>query len=122
MVAGFLVVWRGRRLGRVVAEPLPVVVRAAETVEGRGRLYHAAGARGSAAEALRSGTRDRVSARLGAGRSPAPEVLVDLVASRTSRPATDVHALLYGPPPVDDAALVLLARTLDALALEVSGS
>ncbi|MCU1601000.1 MAG: hypothetical protein JWO22_1709, partial [Frankiales bacterium] len=32
----FLVLWRGRRLGRVVLEPLPVVVRAAETVEGRG--------------------------------------------------------------------------------------
>ncbi|WP_345396592.1 DUF4350 domain-containing protein [Nonomuraea salmonea] len=28
--------WRGRRLGPVVAEKLPVVVRAAETVEGRG--------------------------------------------------------------------------------------
>ena len=122
VTAGFLIVWRGRRLGRVVPEPLPVVVRAAETVEGRGRLYHAAGARSSAAEALRSGARDRLAARLGAGRHPVPEVLVDLVADRTGRPAPDVHALLYGPPPTDDAALVLLARALDALALEVSGS
>ncbi|NKY41206.1 DUF4350 domain-containing protein, partial [Cellulomonas septica] len=32
-------VWRGRRLGRVVPEPLPVVVPAAETTRGRGRLY-----------------------------------------------------------------------------------
>ncbi len=31
--------WRGRRLGPLIAERLPVVVRAAETVEGHGRLY-----------------------------------------------------------------------------------
>ncbi|WP_162795255.1 DUF4350 domain-containing protein, partial [Nonomuraea lactucae] len=44
--------WRGRRLGPVVTERLPVVVRAAETVEGRGRLYRARRARARAAEAL----------------------------------------------------------------------
>ncbi|MEZ0449612.1 DUF4350 domain-containing protein, partial [Cellulomonas sp. ICMP 17802] len=30
--------WRGRRLGRLVTEPLPVVVRAGEATRGRGRL------------------------------------------------------------------------------------
>ena len=44
-----LALWRARRLGPVVAEPLPVVVRAAETVEGRARLYRRGGARGQAA-------------------------------------------------------------------------
>ena len=122
VVAVVGICWRGRRLGRVVPEPLPVVVRAAETVEGRGRLYRAAGARGTAAEAFRSGARDRCAARLGAGRHPTPEGLVELVAGRTGRPAADVQALLYGPPPADDGALVRLARDLDALALEVSGS
>ncbi|MBD0674266.1 DUF4350 domain-containing protein, partial [Streptomyces sp. CBMA156] len=38
--------WRGRRLGPVVSENLPVVVRAAETTEGRARLYRRARARG----------------------------------------------------------------------------
>jgi hypothetical protein len=114
--------WRSRRLGRVVAEPLPIVVRAAETVEGRGRLYRAAGSRGTAAEALRSGARDRLGQRLGAGRHPEPEVLAELVAARTSRPATQVQDLLYGPPPVDDAALVRLATDLDDLIQEVAGS
>ena len=37
-----LALWRGRRIGPVVAEPLPVVVRATETVEGRARLLRAA--------------------------------------------------------------------------------
>ncbi len=53
-------IWRGRRLGPILVEPLPVAVRAAETVEGHGRLYHRLGARDRAAEALRSGTRARL--------------------------------------------------------------
>jgi hypothetical protein len=60
VVAGVLALWRARQLGRVVEEPLPVVVRAAEAVEGRARLYRAAGARQTAAEALQAATRDRV--------------------------------------------------------------
>ena len=34
--------WRGRRFGRLVTEPLPVVVRAVETTESRGRMYRKA--------------------------------------------------------------------------------
>ena len=54
----FLVVgvWRGRRLGPIMTEPLPVTVRAAETVEGHGRLYHRLNARDRAANALRAGS------------------------------------------------------------------
>ena len=44
---------RGRRLGRLVREPLPVVVRAIETTESRGRLYRRAGDRARAAAVLR---------------------------------------------------------------------
>jgi hypothetical protein len=44
------------------------------------------------------------------------------VAARTGRPATEVEALLYGPSPADDAALVRLADDLDALIREVAGS
>jgi hypothetical protein len=117
-----LALHRGRRLGRVVPEPLPVVVPAAETVRGRGRLYRAAGALGTAAEALRSSARDRVGLRVGAGRNPAPEVLVALVAGRTTRLSPDLQDLLYGPPPADDAALVRLADDLDTLIQEVAGS
>ena len=122
VVVVVLALWRGRRLGRVVPEPLPVVVRSAETVEGRGRLYRAAGARATAADVLRAGTADRLARRLGAGLHPSPETVVELVARRWTRPAAEVEALLYGPPPADDDALVRLARDLDALTQEVSGS
>jgi hypothetical protein len=117
-----LALWRARRLGRVVPENLPVVVRAAETVEGRGRLYRAASSRATAAEALRAGARDRLARRVGAGRAPSPEVLISLVTSRTTTDSSQVQALLYGPSPADDAALVRLADDLDVLILEVAGS
>jgi len=110
-----LALWRGRRLGRVVLERLPVVVRAAETVEGHGRLYQAAGARGTAAEALRRAAL-RTLARLShGGEPPSPEALTALVAERAGRDGAVVRNLLYGPPPADDAALVRLASQLDAL-------
>ncbi len=42
-------VWRGRRLGPLVIENLPVVVRSRETMEGRARLYQRSSSRGSSA-------------------------------------------------------------------------
>ena len=119
LLAGLLLaLWRGRRLGPPVAEPLPVVVRAAEAVEGRSRLYRRAQARDRAAAALRSGALARMVPRLGidaaGGVNPPPDVVVAAVAIRSGRPDADVHAVLYGPAPADDAALVALADALDS--------
>jgi hypothetical protein len=114
-----LALWRGRRLGPVVVEPLPVVVRAAEAVEGRARLYEAAGARERAANALRAGLRDRLVRVLGLAADASPQTMVAAVTSRTGRDAVVVTDLLYGPPPPDDAALVRLADELDRLDSEV---
>jgi hypothetical protein len=110
---------RGRRLGPLVTEPLPVVVRAAETVEGRSRLLRGARARGSGAEALRAATRRRLGTRLGLGPPPYQAALVERVASRTGRGAGDVTELLYGSSPVDDRTLVALATALDRLEEEM---
>ncbi|WP_019685676.1 DUF4350 domain-containing protein, partial [Mycobacterium avium] len=49
VVVLLVAVWQGRRPGPLVAEELPVVVRASETVEGRGRLYRSRRARDRAA-------------------------------------------------------------------------
>ncbi|HMC70147.1 MAG TPA: DUF4350 domain-containing protein, partial [Mycobacteriales bacterium] len=57
--------WRGRRLGAVVTEQLPVTVRAAETVEGHARLYRRANAHGRAAELLRKATASRLAGYFG---------------------------------------------------------
>ena len=112
--------WRSRRLGPVVAEPLPVVVRSAEAVEGRARLYRARRARDRAADALRAGSRERLVRLLGMPSSAAQDMSVAAqvtvaVAERTGQPRAAVGAALYGPAPVDDAELVGLADYLDEL-------
>jgi len=115
--------WRGRRLGRVVVEPLPVVVRATESVEGRARLYRRGHARGSAADAMRTASLTRLRARLALPRTAPPDVVVAAVAARTERPATEVAALLTpGGTPGDDASLTGLVDALDALENEVRRS
>ncbi|MFN8149032.1 MAG: DUF4350 domain-containing protein [Candidatus Nanopelagicales bacterium] len=115
--------WRGRRLGRVVVEPLPVVVRATESVEGRARLYRRGSARGRAADALREGTTSRLRTRLGLPRTADTATLAAAVAARTGRPAPDVLALLEtGSAPTDDASLTALADALDTLENEVRRS
>ncbi|MGN8246006.1 DUF4350 domain-containing protein [Cellulomonas soli] len=122
VVAAAAALWRGRRLGRLVTEPLPVVVRAAETTRGRGRLYRRGRSRGHAAAALRAGAAARSARHLGLPRSaPAPTV-IDALALASGRDRTEVAALLYGPPPTDDVALTRLARDLDDLESEVHRS
>ena len=111
--------WRGRRLGRLVTEQLPVVVRSGETTRGRGRLYRRARAYGHAAAALRAGVAARSAGRLGLPRSAAAPLVVDAISRAVGRRPADVEALLYGPPPTDDRGLAQLARDLDHLESEV---
>lgn len=120
-VGALTALWRARRLGGVVPEPLPVVVRSAEVVEGHGRLYARAGARDRAAAALRSATTTRLGVRLGLPRgAPAEQVAVAAAAVVHAGPA-ELAALLAGPAPVDDAALMRLATELDHLESAVGG-
>lgn len=114
--------WRGRRLGPVVAERLPVAVRAAETVEGRGRLYRARRARDRAALALRNAAVDRMTPRLGLAGTATPDEIVAATAVRTGQDAVQVRSALYGAPPADDTGLVALAGHLDTLERQVRDS
>lgn len=112
-------IWRMRRLGPLVTEPLPVVVRAAETVEGHGRLYRARRSRDRAAAALRQALLDRLVPALGLSRDAGHDTITAAIADRSGRDAADVAAALYGAVPQDDTALVRLADTLDSLEREV---
>ncbi|WP_336207778.1 DUF4350 domain-containing protein [Nonomuraea sp. LPB2021202275-12-8] len=112
--------WRGRRLGPVVVEKLPVVVRAAETVEGRGRLYRARRARARAADSLRAGAIDRLTPRLGLSSGADRHEVVAALAVRTGQDPQQVGGALYGPPPADDGGLVALAGYLDFIERKVS--
>jgi hypothetical protein len=104
--------WRGRRLGAPVVEPLPVIVRGAETVEGRGRLMQAARSRGLAAASLRAATLRRISQVLRLGSTEDAAAVASLVAERTATSAGEIEAVLYGGDPSDDASLVALAKRL----------
>jgi Domain of unknown function (DUF4350) len=107
--------WRMRRFGPLVFEPLPVLVRASETAEGHGSLYRSRRARGRAAAALRSASVARITTRTGLPQTASPEAVCRELARRTGRGEGEIHAMLFGPAPGDDAALVKLASELDAL-------
>ncbi|WP_445167410.1 DUF4350 domain-containing protein [Mycolicibacterium sp. Dal123E01] len=122
LVVLLLAVWQGRRLGPLVAEKLPVVVRASETVEGRARLYRSRRARGQAAEALRTATLQRLVPRLGLGPNASPAAVVNTVAHRYAGEPNTVHHLLFGPPPSTDSDLLNLAHALDDIERQVTKS
>ncbi len=119
VAAGLAALWRSRRLGPLVAEPLPVVVRASETVEGHGRLYRSRRSRSRAAEVLRDAARYRITARLALPAGADAAAVCAAVAALTGREPGAVRAILYGPAPRDDAALVALGQDMDALEGEV---
>ncbi|MBC2906693.1 DUF4350 domain-containing protein [Streptomyces cupreus] len=121
IAAALAALWRARRLGPLVPEKLPVAIRASETVEGRARLYRKADARDRAAAALRSTTRTRLAPLVGVPvtQAHAPEALLPALSAHLRGDGQSLHALLFGPPPGDDAALISLADQLDALESEV---
>lgn len=115
-------VWRGRRLGPLVVEPMPVVVRAAETTEGRARLYARTRDRAHALDTLRVAALRRVAAQLGLPRSAHVDEVVRRAARATGRPDTEVGAVLVGAAADTDAALTTGAAALDELERAVSAA
>ncbi|MHA7275031.1 DUF4350 domain-containing protein [Arthrobacter sp. Hz1] len=113
------VLWRGRRLGALVAEPLPVLVRAAETAEGRARLYQDSSSVDRAAANLRAATLLRLASRLRLPATSSVPAVVDAAARHTTRPAADLDKLLRTDAPTSDAHLVRWSQDLAALEKEI---
>jgi hypothetical protein len=120
LVVLLVAVWKARRPGPLVAEELPVVVRASETVEGRGRLYRSRRARDRAAAALRAATLARLLPRLGLGAGASPSAVVATAAGRIGADPAFVSYHLFGPPPTTDNDLLQLARALDDIERQVA--
>ncbi|WP_051797657.1 DUF4350 domain-containing protein [Catenuloplanes japonicus] len=109
--------WRARRLGPPVVEPLPVTVRAHETVLGRGRLYRRARDAPHSAEILRVAARERLARRL----RLAPDTdLVSAVAAHLRADEREIRRVLYDAEVPDDRTLVWLARALHDLTTAVT--
>ncbi|MFJ4222101.1 DUF4350 domain-containing protein [Curtobacterium luteum] len=115
-------VWRGRRLGPLVVEPMPVVVRAAETTEGRARLYARTRDRAHALDTLRVAALRRIAAQLGLPRSAHVDEVVRRAARATGRPDAEVGRVLVGSAADSDAALTSGAAALDELERAVSAA
>ncbi|MCW2754153.1 MAG: secreted protein [Marmoricola sp.] len=118
-----LMIARGRRLGALVTEPLPVVVTAIETTRSRGRLYRKVNDRAYAADALRRAARRRLAVDLNLPRSAVndPQALVTDIAAATGIDSTRLRGLLLGDGvgPRTDKDLTDLANALADLTREV---
>jgi len=116
-----LIWWRGRRMGRLATEPLPVVVRAVETTRSRGRMYRRGDDRSYAGGALRAAARRRLADHLRLGRGASEAEVISAVARHLGRPEHEIGALLahHAPVPGSDHGLVRLAQELTQLDREV---
>lgn len=120
VVALAAIAWRGRRLGPLVFEPLPVVVKAVETAEGRARMYHDAHALDQARDNLRAGTLVRLAGKLRLGPGSGADTVIDEAARAAGRPANGVRELL-NERPGSESRLVAWAQELNNLEKEVTG-
>jgi len=116
-----LCLWRGRRLGPLVTEPLPVIVRAVETTESRGRMYRRARDRTRALTVLQQATRRRLASHLGLSASTSVSSVAAASAAVSGRSYDDVLHLLQTPVADNDTSLLERANTLQALEKEVRG-
>jgi hypothetical protein len=117
-----LCLWRGRRLGPLVTEPLPVIVRAVETTESRARMYRHCGDRTRALAVLQQATRRRLASHLGLSPNCDVSSLAAASAAVSGREYHDVLDLLDSPTAPDDSSLLERANTLSALEKEVRGT
>lgn len=119
LVAVLAMFWRGRRLGPLVFEPLPVVVKAVETAEGRARLYHDAHAVDRAADNLRAGTLVRLARFLRLGPEPEAASIAEAAARQLGRTTEETSDVLNARPRTEGE-LVHWAQQLDRLEKEVT--
>lgn len=108
-------VWRGRRLGPLVAENLPVTVRAGETTAGRARLYARSGDATHAADQLRIGALRRMARLLGLGPAASALEIADAVAGRLGADRAVIRGILITDPSPTDRDLVDLADRVRSL-------
>jgi hypothetical protein len=112
VAGGAAAVWRGRRFGPLVAENLPVTVRASETMEGRARLYARSRDAVHAADALRIGAIGRLARDLGLGPGASAGEVSDAAADRIGAPRAVVRDILIDSLPRTDAELVAVSDRL----------
>lgn len=115
-------VWRGRRFGPLVAERLPVTVRASETTEGRARLYGRSRDAVHAADQLRIGALGRVARALALGPAASAPEIADAAADRLGADRSRLRGILFDDLPADDRQLLALSDSLRDLETAVQAA
>jgi signal transduction protein with GAF and PtsI domain len=105
-------------MGPLVFEPLPVVVKAAETAEGRARLYQDSRAVERAARNLRAGTLSRLARHFNLGADATTEAILDTTARHVKLPATEVRSVLIDFMPESEGQLVQWAQQIERIEQE----
>ncbi len=120
LIVGILaVLWRGRRDGPLVEEPLPVSVKAAETVLGRARLYQDGRALAQAADNLRAAALQRLAIRFRIGREASADAVVLAVLEHSALPEAEVRRILQPAKPASESQFLIWAQQLETLEREV---
>ena len=104
--------WRGRRLGPLIVENLPVTVKASETMIGRARLYEKANARQHTLDSLRIGTIARLAKATGLPVLATVDEVIAGSAAIASMDPREVRRLLIDGFPGSDHELVRLSDDL----------
>ena len=120
LVAVLGMLWRGRRLGPLAVEPLPVIVKSAETMTGRARMYQDAKAVDRAGRILQRATLNRLAKALRLGPNATADAVVDAAAGHSAATHQQLHALLLGGVPRTEKELLALAAELAALEEEIA--
>lgn len=113
-------IWRGRRLGPLVIENLPVTVKSSETMLGRARLYSRSSSRLRALDSLRIGSIQRLAALCGLPRVATVDEVVAAVAGLTGAQTADIHRLLVDAQPQTDRDLIAYSDALLTLERDVT--
>ena len=109
----------GRRQGRIVNEPLPVVAQGTETTVGRAGLYQRARASEHSGRILRIATIIRLGRRLGISPNADATLVTQTVSMACNRTAKEIEYIFYGPEPASAVELTQLSQALEQLEEEV---
>lgn len=111
--------WRGRRHGRVVAEPQPVPIAGSELVAAVGNLMARRRDPAHAARLLRVAVIRDLAEHLGVPRGTDATLVAELVAARTGRATVEVLGPLATIPVSTDDDLLRVAAALEVIRTEV---
>jgi Domain of unknown function (DUF4350) len=109
------VLWRGRRLGRVVADRQPVQVAGSELVSSVGRILASRRRPGEAAATIRAEVRRELERQLGLPAGGPIEPVAAALAARTGLDAGWVVAALHTRPVTTDDELTAVVADLDRI-------